>query len=485
MNRIVQRAVRTAAVSIRALLAGGLTLATIAQPASAGGAGRPAEIPRATFLVVLDGEAVGLSHPGVVNKRRTVALTNRLAGDLSARNGLRPRAVLSHLGMFLVDATQSEAERLADMPGVALVQEDVAGEPSALPSCFSPTSFPLANSYDPISPQSIQCWDPQLNCTDSWALDRIDQRTGSEAAHTLDSKFYFGAKGSGVHIYLLDTGIAPAHSEFAGAGGVGTRIGNGVNFAVPGQCLPPPYPAGQCGDRQSWDTYDGNGHGTLVASVAAGRRFGVAKAAALHPVRIANDRGVTWTSWAALGLDWVAGNAARPAVVNLSANFYRDYPGDTGVLDTAASRLINNYGIAIVNSAGNFNQQASSFSPTDLPEVIVVAGLDWNNYSYGAGAPLSCNTYGCGSNWGPEVDLFAPAVDILGAMADALNSWACIGTGTSFAAPLVTGVVAQYLQGNPTATPSLIQTVLIERATTQQVLGDLRGSPNRLLFTNF
>jgi hypothetical protein len=44
---------------------------------------------------------------------------------------------------------------------------------------------------------------------------------------------------------------------------------------------------------------------------------------------------------------------------------------------------------------------------------------------------------------------------------------------------------AADLQGNPTATPSLIQTVLIERATTQQVLGNLRGSPNRLLFTNF
>ncbi|HZF07254.1 MAG TPA: S8 family serine peptidase [Thermoanaerobaculia bacterium] len=385
--------------------------------------------------------------------------------------------------MFIVDATRSEAERLAGLPGVAHVQEDTAGEPSALPSCFSPTSFPQANSYDPISPQSIQCWDPQLNCTDSWALDRIDQRTGSEAAHSLDSKFYFGALGSGVHIYLLDTGIVPTHSEFAGAGGVGTRIGNGVNFAVPGQCHPTASPQ-VCGDRQSWDTYDGNGHGTLVASVAAGRRFGVAKSATLHPVRIGIDRGPSWTSWAALGFDWVAANAVRPAVVNLSYNFPRVY-GDTGGLDAAVSRLINNYGIPVVNSAGNNNQQTSSFSPTVLPEVIVAAGLDWNNYPYGAGAPLSCNTNGCGTNWGPEVDLFAPAVDILGAMADSTHSWACIGTGTSFAAPLVTGVVAQYLQGNPTASPALIQTVLIERATTQQVLGDLRGSPNRLLYTNF
>jgi subtilisin family serine protease len=91
----------------------------------------------------------------------------------------------------------------------------------------------------------------------------------------------------------------------------------------------------------------------------------------------------------------------------------------------------------------------------------------------------------CSSNGGPEIDLFAPAVDVLGAMAGSGQSYACIGTGTSFAAPLVTGVVAQYLEGNPTASPSSIQTVLIERATTQAVQSDLRGSPNRLLFTNF
>jgi hypothetical protein len=85
---------------------------------------------------------------------------------------------------------------------------------------------------------------------------------------------------------------------------------------------------------------------------------------------------------------------------------------------------INNYGIPVVNSAGNKNRAASEFSPTSLLEVIVVAGTDWNNYGYGAGAPLSCNTEFCGSNWGPEIDLFAPAVDILGAMVDAWHSWA-------------------------------------------------------------
>jgi len=464
------------------LLAAGLALAASIQSAAAQDVTRPGEEPRHSFIVVLDGRAVGLTREGTVDRRRTVALTNRRVRDLAAESGIHPRAILGHLGMFVVDTTRGQAEKLASLSGVALVEEDTLAVPSALPSCFSPTTFPQANSYDPVSPQSLQCWDPQLSCSDSWALDRIDQRSGNQASHTLDSKFYFGARGNGVHIYLLDTGLVPTHSEFGRAGG-GTRVGNGINFAINGQC-PPNQLTSSCGDRPSWDTYDGSGHGTLVASVAAGLRFGVAKSAIVHPVRTANDLSRTWSSWVIFGLDWVAANASRPAVVNLSTNF-RKANGDTSGVDLAVARLIANYGIPVVNSAGNWNREASEFSPTSLPEVIVVAGTEWSNFRYGSGAPASCNTDFCGSNWGSLIDLFAPAVDILGAMASSGQSYACIGTGTSFAAPLATGAVAQYLENHPTATPALIQTVLIERATTNAVQGDLRGSPNRLLFTDF
>ncbi len=456
------------AASISMLLAGALSLALSARPAPALDLTKPSVESQHSYIVVLDEQAVGLTGEGRANKKLTVDLTSRLMRDVSAKSGIRPRAVLSHLGMFVADATRSEAKLLARLPGVSLVEEDVLASPSALPSCFSPTTFPLANSYDPTSPQSIQCWDPQLSCIDSWALDRIDQRSGSEAAHTLDSKFYFGARGNGVHIYLVDTGLVATHSEFALTGG-GTRVGNGINFAIPGQCRPNSI---TCGDRPSWDTYDGSGHGTLVASVAAGRRFGVAKSAIVHPVRIGNDNGASWTSWAVLGLDWVAANASLPAVVNLSYNFPKS-AGDTTGLDQAVTRLINNYGIPVVNSAGNSSTAASAFSPTSIPEVIVAGGMDWNNYVYS------------NSNWGPEIDLYAPAVDILGAMASSGQSYECIGTGTSFAAPLVVGVVAQYLQNNPTATPAAIQTLLISKATTSAVMGNLNGSPNRLLFTDF
>jgi hypothetical protein len=435
-----------------------------------------------TYLVVLDQDAVALRRDQAVNRKVTRQFTSTLVRGLAAESGLRPRAILANLGMFVVDATPEQAEELAARRGVAMVSEEAPAEPSTLPSCFNPASFPPANSYNPTSPQPISCWDPQLSCTDSWALDRIDQRTGNQAAHTLDGKFYFGARGSGVHIYVVDTGIAPAHSEFANPTG-GTRIGNGINIATYNMCV---Y-GGGCGDGASWDTTDGIGHGTLVASIAAGLRFGVAKSATIHPVRVSGSSGGSFSSWVAAGLDWVAGNALRPAVVNLSWNFDVGSPTDPpAALDEAASRLINNYGIAIINSAGNHREDATRYSPTRVPEVIVVGGLDWNNYLYGTGGP-PCPGIGkqCGSDFGPSVDLFAPAVDVLGAMNDASHSWACIGTGTSYAAPVVTGVVAQYLQSNPLATPATIQAVLIERATTGAILGNLSFSPNRIVYTDF
>jgi subtilisin family serine protease len=83
------------------------------------------------------------------------------------------------------------------------------------------------------------------------------------------------------------------------------------------------------------------------------------------------------------------------------------------------------------------------------------------------------------------VDLYAPATDILGAVGSVEANLACEGTGTSFAAPLVTGVVAQYLQGNPTASPATIESVLTSQATSGVIQGNLQFSPNLLLFTNF
>jgi len=441
----------------------------VAQPAISGGfvKARRGGIPN-RYLVVLAPSALDLaagpvSAPGA-------AKTQRLADEISLRFRAQPLAVYGQVGQFLIQAPERVARRLAQDPRVLFVEQDALIQFNSIPSCYDHVSnFPKANSYDPVSPQILQCWDPQLSCADNWGLDRIDQRTGSESAHTLDSKYTFGANGAGTHIYILDTGIAGTHTEFALPGG-GSRIGNGISVIA---------------TEPSWDTWDYIGHGTHVAAIAAGRRFGVAKGATLHPVRVADRNGNGSVSTAVDGINWIAANVQRPAVVNMSFNFYKG-TYDTSALDSATHQLVLTYAITVVNSAGNWNLSADAFAPTDLPEVIVAAGLDWfNNQRWGADPNQNCHTDGCGSNWGSSVDLYAPATDVLSALASGEANLACDLTGTSMAAPHVVGVVAQYLQTHPTALPAAVESALIANATTGVVTGNLGGSPNRLLYTNY
>ena len=413
------------------------------------------------YLVVLEAAPPGKAEgePGEV---RVAQAAEQLARSVGATQ----LAVYGQVGQFLVEATEAQAQRLARDPRVRLVEQDALIELSAIPSCYANVStFPQANSYDPTSPQVLQCWDPQLSCADNWGLDRIGQRTGSQSAHTLDSRYHFTATGQGTHIYVLDTGIIRTHTEFALPGG-GHRVGTGFNL-VPGEA--------------SWNTDDDVGHGTHVASIAAGRRFGVAKAATLHPVRVFKN-GNAQLSTVVSGVNWITGNVQRPAVVNMSFNYNKGLI-DASALDSAVAYMVTHHGIAVVNAAGNWNQDITSFSPTAVSSVIVAGGLDWvNNQRWGAHPTTGCHANGCGSNWGPGVDVFAPATDVLAALGSGENTLACTLTGTSMAAPHVSGVVAQYLQANPLATPAKIEAAIIDNATPNAVTGSLGGSPNRLLY---
>ncbi|MEU6078473.1 S8 family serine peptidase [Micromonospora sp. NPDC047074] len=63
---------------------------------------------------------------------------------------------------------------------------------------------------------------------------------------------------------------------------------------------------------------DGNGHGTFVASVAAGNAYGVAKNASIVGVRVLDNNGSGTTAGVVAGIDRVTATAVRPAVANLS-----------------------------------------------------------------------------------------------------------------------------------------------------------------------
>ncbi|MEI7892439.1 MAG: S8 family serine peptidase [Myxococcales bacterium] len=270
----------------------------------------------------------------------------------------------------------------------------------------------------------------------SWGIDRIDQRE-----LPLSTSYTYMSTGEGVHVYLVDTGLRSTHVEFTG------RVGEGTNF-VP----------------DDLGTEDCSGHGTHVAGIVGGTVSGVAKGVTLHPVRILDCEGKGTSAGVISALAWILGHAQSPAVVNMSIG-----AGVSPSMDEAV-RVVVASGIPVVVAAGNNNADACLSSPARAPDALTV------------GATTNTDARGSYSNYGACIDVFAPGSNILSAYAAADTS-AAVLTGTSMAAPHVTGAVALLLSMTPKATPAEVAAALLNNATADKVTNGGADSPNRLLFT--
>ncbi|MET3351237.1 UNVERIFIED_ORG: hypothetical protein ABID57_002944 [Arthrobacter sp. UYEF1] len=319
--------------------------------------------------------------------------------------GIEVKETLSHtMKASVVVATSDEIETLKKSVNVASVELD--------------------------TPVSI------TGSTSVWGLDRIDQRTGR------DGQFAMGNEGAGVNVYVVDTGLYMSHSEFTGrvpASWTGISDGNGVN--------------------------DCNGHGTHVAGTVAGTTYGVAKRAAIIPVRVVECDGSGWNSTAIAGVDWAVAHhvAGQPAVMNLSIGGFT-----SSSFDQAVQSAVND-GITVVAAAGNDGADACNSSPARIPSAITVAATDIND------AQASW------SNYGSCVDIQAPGVSVRSAWNDSSTGYNTL-SGTSMAAPHVSGAAAIMLSRDPALSPAQVHQSMINNATTGVISANKGGTPNRLLF---
>jgi subtilisin family serine protease len=278
--------------------------------------------------------------------------------------------------------------------------------------------------------------------TTPWDLIRISQRKRSLGAPPAPNIY----SGKNVHVFVVDTAIRASHNDFD-----------------PHQVDSTYHESATTCDHQAR-----SGHGTGVASLIGGQTYGVARKTSVHSVQVldCNARGDSHT--VIEGIESIETlPSLRPALVNLSLQVCDD---DSQALDDAIRKAINVNGLTFVIAAGNNGGSASTHSPSKVEEAIVV------------GASTEYDGAWSFSNLGSNIALFAPGSNVTVAW-NADDADYQIKDGTSFAAPIVTGIAALYLQKCPNAKPAEVKRALISNATVGELdLSTLYGSPNRLAY---
>ncbi|MCX5178618.1 S8 family peptidase [Streptomyces virginiae] len=281
-----------------------------------------------------------------------------------------------------------------------------------------------------------------LGVASSWGLDRIDQKTDWDKDNGKgDGSFTVNGSGSGVTAYILDTGIDYTHTEF------GSRATFGYD-AMP--------------DAATQQGLDCNGHGTHVAGTVGGKTYGVATKVNLVSVRVLGCDGQGTYAGMIAGMDWVAKNAKQPAVLNGSLG------GPLSEALNNAADALTDAGVLPVVAAGNDAKDACMVSPASAGKVITVAASNrWDEET-------------SFSNIGTCVEIYAPGEEIVSAK---LGGGSKTESGTSMAAPHVTGIAALYREAHPSEPLVDIVAFLDEESTKDTLTKVSKGGPNQLLNT--
>jgi serine protease AprX len=260
-------------------------------------------------------------------------------------------------------------------------------------------------------------------------------------------------------IAIVDSGIDATRPEFSG------RIAANVNLSTLSGNSPG----------------DGRGHGTFVAGIAAGKlagHNGAAPNAKLVSIDVMDDKGMAMTSDVIAAADWILANKTkydiRVANFSLHSSVANSFMYDP--LDKAVERLWFG-GVVVVAAAGNYGQAGGPsgvpFAPGNDPFVITVGATDTGkSVSTNDDVAAPWSAYGYTLDGFAKPDLAAPGRFIVGPVpvtstlySERPDHVVAPGymelSGTSFAAPMVSGIAALILGSHPGFTPDQVKGALM------------------------
>ncbi|ORY05056.1 peptidase S8/S53 domain-containing protein [Clohesyomyces aquaticus] len=309
----------------------------------------------------------------------------------------------------------------------------------------------------------IQSYTIRSNTT--WGLQRLSNGAGASGnpqARTFTYTFDPASEtqlGSGVDVYVVDTGVRTSHAVFKRADGT-SRAQQGFSFTSA--------------------SADGDGHGTHVAGTAAGSFFGVSSGANVFAVKVLGDNGSGSSSDTIAGMNWVINNhnkrKTQPGFVGSVMSMSWGLSGISNAVDQVVLGAVE-AGIHVSVAAGNDGTDACTSTPSH--------NGGKNSAVVSVGSVNIQNQISSFSNTGSCVDIYAPGESVL-------SSWSTgdviinFLSGTSMACPHVSGVMA-YLMTQDTSlgqNPAALKQKLLATARQNAISGNAISGDTKLLLSN-
>ncbi|KAK6338787.1 hypothetical protein TWF696_009598 [Orbilia brochopaga] len=350
---------------------------------------------------------------------------------------------------FTMRMRNSEAESMNDVDNVAIIEPNSVVDIPAIiksePGNMTVSSFefqgPLTKRQQgQVAQQQNAPWNIARISTPS-RINPNGRRVGG-----LGFNYQFdNTAGSGVDVYMLDTGMNTAHTDF---GGRAKTVFSAFRD----------------------DGRDNEGHGTHTAGTVGSKTFGAAKNVNLLNVKVLEPKGRGSFAAVLQGIDAaVQRHNQRKGQADFKGSVISMSLGGKGTPQSMLMMLqkATQAGIHVSVAAGNDNTDACGFNPAGFSRQIPIISV---------GATDINDSKASFSNFGNCVDIHAPGTQVLSTWNNGPQGTNII-QGTSMACPAVTGLIADMLVKNPNLklNPAGMKQLILSRGTKVQIRGARGG----------